>query len=494
MSRAPYLTKSSYVRGTECDRLLWLSWHQRQPYEAPVPGSPAATGIDIGTKAHQLFPGGVLVDHEPWEHEAAVARTQQLMSDPAVPAIFEAAYEHAGVRIRADVVERLSDGRWRLCEVKSASRVKARYIDDAAVQAFVMEQSGIKLASVELVHVNTSYVYAGDSINWQQYFKRSEITDQVAAAKPDIEATVHQQMELLNHSQEPAIKPGPHCPADCNYWDHCTANKPADWIFNLPRLSQKKFDALQSAGIERIANIPDDFNLTAHQDRMRDVIANRKPYISNQLASDIAVLEGPVAYLDFEAMNPAIPIYSGTRPYQRTPFQWSLHRDDGTGSLSHDDFLGDPSDDPRETFVTSLVAALANDDQEPIVVYSPYEKSVLREMSELFHVHSDALERIIARLVDLYVIVRNNLYLESFAGSYSIKMVGKALAPDFSYDGLEHVADGAQAAAAYQRLAGAKVADDEASELRTALLAYCRLDTLAMVKAHRGLRDLAGPG
>lgn len=489
--KAPYLTKSSYVRGTECDRLLWLSWHQRQPYEEPAPGSPAATGIDIGNQAHRLFPRGVLVDHQPWEHDEAVAHTQQLMSDPAVPAIFEAAYEHAGVRIRADVVERLSDGRWRLCEVKSASRVKARYVDDAAVQAFVMEQSGIKLASVELVHVNTSYVYAGDGTDWPQYFKRSDITDQVAAAKPDIEATVRQQMELLHQTQEPAIKPGPHCPAGCDYWDHCTADKPTDWVFNLPRLSQKKFDALEAANIERIANIPEDFDLTAHQDRMRDVIANGKPYISKQLAHDIAALEGPVAYLDFEAMNPAIPIYVGTRPYQRTPFQWSLHRDDGTGNLSHDDFLGDPAGDPREAFVTSLIAALANDDHEPIVVYSAYEKGVLREMSELFPDHADALERIIARLADLYVIVRNNLYLESFAGSYSIKMVGKALAPDFSYDGLEHVADGAQAAAAYQRLANAKAPDDEASELRAALLAYCRLDTLAMVKAHRGLRDIA---
>ena len=307
---------------------------------------------------------------------------------------------------------------------------------------------------------------------------------------PDIPEAISDHLATLNRHDEPAIEPGPHCPAGCDYWDHCTAGKPRDWIFNLPRLSQTKFDALRSAGIERISNIPADFDLTGHQDRMRDVIVSGRHYISDGLADDLAVLNGPAAYLDFEAMNPAVPIYPGTRPYQRVPFQWSLHRDDGAGNLSHADFLADPERDPREPFVASLTEALA-DDRKPIIVYSPYEKSVLREMVSLFPAYADALEQIIARLADLYVIVRNNVYLEGFAGSYSIKTVGKTLAPGFSYAGLEHVADGAQAAAAFQRLAVGDLATEEAAEVRAALLAYCRLDTLAMVKAHYGLRDLA---
>lgn len=490
MARTPYLTKSSYVRGMACERLLWLSWHQRLPYAEPPPGSPAAVGTEIGNKAHHLFPGGVLIDHEPWQHEAAVARTRELMTDPAVPAIFEAAYEHDGVRIRADVMERLPDGRWGLREVKSASRVKARYIDDAAVQTYVLEQSGVDLASIELVHVNTTYVYPGGDIDWVQYFQRSDVADQVRATMPDIADIITDHFATLNQPAEPPIEPSPHCPANCDYWDHCTAGKPQDWIVNLPRLSQTKFDALHKAGIDRITDIPDDFNLTDQQDRMRDVIVAGRPYVSDRLHADLTALAGPTAYLDFEAMNPGVPIFPGTRPYQRTPFQWSLHRDDGTGALSHADFLADPSTDPREAFAASLVDTLAHDAQEPIIVYSSYEKSVLREMVDLFPALAADLERIIARLADLYVVVRNNVYLEGFAGSYSIKTVGKTLAPGFSYAGLEHVADGAQAATAFERLARDNIAAADATALRDALLAYCRLDTLAMVKAHQGLRDL----
>lgn len=490
MRDAPYLTKSSYVRGVTCKRLLWLSWHQRRPYEDPVPGSPAAVGIEVGEKAHHLFPGGVLVEQEPWAHDDAVAHTAALMEDASVPAIFEAAYEHKGVRIRADVMERLDDGRWGLCEVKSATRVKANYIDDAAVQAHVLLENGVALASIELVHVDTSYVCKGGDIDWRHFFKRQDIGAQVAAELRTIKGTLSEQLTTLHQGDEPNIEPGPHCPSGCDYWEHCTARKPADWIFNLPRLSQKKFDMLTAKGVERITEIPANFDLTDHQDRMRDVVVSGKPYVSGDLARALEPLNGPVSYLDFEAMNPALPLYPGTRPYQRLVFQWSLHRDDGAGNLSHADYLADQDHDPREPFTRSLIDALESSD-EPIVVYSAYERGVLLELADQFPEYASRLQRIVGRLADLYVIVRDHVYLEDFNGSLSIKYVGKALAPGFSYDGLEHVADGAQASAAYSRLARGDVATDEALELRAALLAYCRLDTLAMVEAHRGLNALA---
>ncbi len=489
MSKTPYLTKSSYVRAMTCRRLLWLGWHEPRPYEDPPSGSPAAVGIEIGEKAHHLFPGGVLVSEAPWAHADAVERTAKLMQDPAVPAIFEAAYEADGVRIRADVMERLDHGRWGLREVKSASRVKAAYVDDAAIQAHVLTRLGIDLASIELVHVDTSYVHAGGEIDWHAFFARRDLTEQVRGERFEIEARIAEHLSTLGRDDEPAVPPGLHCPRDCAYWARCTAPKPDDWVFHLPRLSPAKFQALGDAGIERIRDIPETFELTEFQDRMRDVIVAGRPYVSPGLASALAELDGAAAYLDFEAMNPALPVYPGTRPYQRIAFQWSLHRRNHDGELTHADFLGDADHDPRRSFTRALIDALGHSN-EPIVVYSAYERGVLNELAGLFPEYAGALEKIIGRLVDLYEIVRGHVYLEGFKGSYSIKTVGKALAPGFSYDGLVDVANGEQAAAAFQRLALGDMAADEALQLRTALLAYCRLDTLAMVEAHRGLNRL----
>ncbi|MBU2531434.1 MAG: DUF2779 domain-containing protein [Alphaproteobacteria bacterium] len=487
----PYLTKSSYVRGITCRRLLWLAWHRRQPYQPPLPGSPAAIGIEIGAEARRLFPGGVLVGEDAWQHDDAVRRTRDLMSDATVPAIFEAAFAAGGVRIRADIIERLAAGRWGLREVKSASRVKAAYVDDAAIQAHVIERCGIELGSIELVHVDTDYVYPGGAIDWRRYFARTDIGERVRAEMRDLPALIDDQLATLNTADEPAVPPGPHCPKNCDYWGHCTNGKPADWIFNLPRLSPQKFEALTAAGIERISEIPDTFDLTLIQDRMRDVVVCRRPYVSPGLPAAIARLEGAVDYLDFEAMSPALPIFPGTRPYQRIAFQWSLHRADGADNLTHMDFLGDHETDPRRAFTTSLVEALGDNDT-PIVVYSAYERGVLVELAILFPEHADAIDKILSRLTDLFVIVRDHVYLEGFNGSLSIKHVGKALAPGFTYDGLQHVTDGAAAGSAFERLARGTITEAETSELRAALIAYCRLDTLAMVEAHRGLRRLAG--
>lgn len=107
MSNSVYLTKSRDIAGLQCPLRVWLNVHEPADWEAPESGSLEDVGLEIGRMAHLLFPGGVLIDEEPWEHAAAVARTATLMADPSVPAIFEAAFEHSRVRVRVDVLERL---------------------------------------------------------------------------------------------------------------------------------------------------------------------------------------------------------------------------------------------------------------------------------------------------------------------------------------------------------------------------------------------------
>ena len=116
-----HLTKSRTIAGLQCLRRLWLQIHEPPDYEEPGAGSPLAMGHEIGLHAHKLFSGGVLVDEESWQHAQAVARTATLMTDAAVPAVFEAAFIHDDIRIRVDVMERTANG-WRLCEVKSSTQ------------------------------------------------------------------------------------------------------------------------------------------------------------------------------------------------------------------------------------------------------------------------------------------------------------------------------------------------------------------------------------
>jgi hypothetical protein len=139
-------------------------------------------------------PGGILVEEGPDQHAQAVARTRELIANPDVPAIFEAAFAFGRVLIRADILERLPSSAWRLAEVKSTSRVKPEHLDDLAIQAYVITGCGIALEQMQLIHVDTTYVRDESGIDWHAYFKPEDLTDEVRdllASVPERVAEMH---------------------------------------------------------------------------------------------------------------------------------------------------------------------------------------------------------------------------------------------------------------------------------------------------------------
>jgi hypothetical protein len=487
-----HLTKSRYIAGLQCPRRLWLIVHKPLPYEEPAPGSPVDIGREVGRKAHLLFPGGTGIAEEPWQHAEAAARTAKLMNDARVPAIFEAAFEYENIRIRVDVLERLAHGTWGLREVKSSSGLKNHYLDDIALQTYVLRGAGVAVSSIELLHVNTDYARGPSGVSWTNFFMRLDVGDAVAVRLIDLPALLPAMRDCLGMVALPDAEPGSQCgtPYSCEFWDRCTADKPTDWIGYFPRLSQARASELEAQGIDSISAIPPDFPLTSKQVIIRDATTSGKPYIATDLGRLLDAFGPPACYLDFEAIMPPIPLYEGTRPYQTIPFQWSLHTVDGDGVLNHNEFLADGVNDPRRQFAETLIDALACSD-DPIIVYSAYEQTRLKELAANFPDLSTALNVLIARLADLLPIVRSAVYLPEFGFSNSIKSVAPALCPGFSYDDLDGVANGAAASGAFLQLAsGALTVPNEAADLRTQLLAYCRRDTLAMVETNRALRRL----
>ena len=175
MPTAAYLTKSRYAAGLQCLRRLWLNVHDAEVWHEPEAGSPDDIGLEIGRMAHLLFSGGVLVEEKPWEHAATVARTAALMADRAVPAIFEAAFEHAGVRVRIDVLERRPRGYWGMYEVKSSGDVKDHHYDDVALQMYVLRGAGIRLSAATILHVDKQYASGPTGIAWPKFFRRVDV-------------------------------------------------------------------------------------------------------------------------------------------------------------------------------------------------------------------------------------------------------------------------------------------------------------------------------
>ncbi len=116
----------------------------------------------------------------------------------------------------------------------------------------------------------------------------------------------------------------------------------------------------------------------------------------------------------------------------------------------------------------------------------------MKELGERFGRFKAELEALSARVVDLLPIARDHYYHPSQEGSWSIKKVLPAVVPELRYDALEGVQDGGAAMDAY--LEAIAVTDPERKAvLQRQLLAYCRLDTYAMVRlwqAFAGRHDL----
>jgi hypothetical protein len=111
-----------------------------------------------------------------------------------------------------------------------------------------------------------------------------------------------------------------------------------------------------------------------------DVAKSEKVYRSPELVKLLPILTPPASYLDFETFSPAIPIYRNTRPYQRIPFQWSWHYDDGSGSLVHAEFLANGESDPRRGFSETLLK-VSEQFHGAILAWSNFETRVIRNIA-----------------------------------------------------------------------------------------------------------------
>ena len=485
------ISKSKFIAGVQCLKRLYF-----QVYEPDVTGNlddPDSArfeeGREVGLLARKAFPGGVLVEQEFWEVEAALAGTASLIEDESVPAVFEGTFRSEGVLVRADILERQPGGRWRLIEVKSSVEPKDHYLYDLAIQYHALSGCGLDISSAGIMHLNREYIYDGREYDLGNLFMITDLTEEVRAI--DVPALLKEQRAVLADSAAPDIQPGDQCmnPYECEFFSRCNTAKPEGHISFLPNLRGKKLQDLLEGGFHSIKDIPDDFLLTEIQRRNCDAIQTGRTWVSETLQEALAGLQYPLNFMDFESLNPAIPRFEGTWPYHQIPFQWSVHRrlEPGAG-LDHFEFLATDSEDPRRDFISSLCETLGQHGH--IIVYNAsFESQRLSQLADRFPEFRDRIEAIKVRLWDLLPVVRNHVCHPDFHGSFSLKSVLPALVPDLTYEGLE-VANGADAGVAWERLVRGNLSDPEKERLKVALLAYCEQDTLAMVRVLEQLRAL----
>ncbi len=487
------LSKSRFIAGQQCELRLWNDVYRREL--ATAWGDTQQAIFDRGTRIGELackrYPGGVMVGYKPWEREAAIAETRRLMGDESVPAIYEAAIEHKKLYARVDILVR-NGSAWDLVEVKASTRPdKEVFLQDVAVQYWAAIGAGLDITSAGVLVLNRAYVHEGGDYDLQRLFGFGDATEFCIQAHAGIEADVSRFQAMLAARHPPEIGIGDHCfsPYECPYYANCSAGLPVpDYpVTSLYRLRAPQREELARAEIEEIAEIPDDFALNELQSRMRRSIIDGRPWISPGLQAVLENLDTPAYFLDFEAFQPALPRYAGTRPFDAIPFLYSVHRRAADGELEHHEYLHEIDSDPRRAIAERLLDDLGTSGR--IVVYSGYDRQMINDLIAANPNLAAPLQSLLDRLWDLLPVVRANYYHPDLHGSFSIKAVLPVVNPEAGWSDLD-IADGMAAAMAYENALG--ISDSEQREKTfNQLRAYCRQDTLAMVELYDALKEIA---
>lgn len=473
------LSKSRVMAGLQCHKLLWWMVHEPTAPEFQ-PDDQLQAVMDCGTRVGEIargyIPGGILIDLPHNAHADRVTRTNQALQNGA-PAIYEASFQAGSVFVAVDILKR-DDAGFRVIEVKSSTSVKDHHIPDVAVQAYVLRQNGLDVIGTEVMHLNRECSYPDLS----NLFTRTDVTEATTALEKGVPTLIAEQLEMLK-GPVPDVSTGPHCttPYECPFMARCWTELPPHHVSMLYRIGQRALE-LDEQGYRTIHDLPEDVPLGLIANRQRRSVQEGRMIVEPTFAQALKVFVPPIAFIDFETVGLAIPVWNGCHPYDNVPVQFSCHVQKADSSVTHHEWLAEGPEDPRPALAQQLIKACESG--KTVVAYNAgFERKCIEQMADAFPSLAAPLRSITARLVDLLPVVRNHVYHPAFAGSFSLKKVLPALVPELSYDGLA-IAEGGTASLELERLMfdGERWELNDKESLQRNLLFYCHQDTWGLVK------------
>jgi hypothetical protein len=481
------LSKSRYTAGAQCHKLLWWKVHEPNAVELQpdkVLKDRFDQGTQVGVLARDHFPGGVLVDLPYYATEERVQLTQKLIGEGA-PAIFEASFLASNTFVAVDVLSRTDKG-FHLTEVKSSSSQKEEHLPDAAVQVHVLQQSGIRITGLDVMHLNKECHFPDLS----NLFERTDVTEAVQPLLGKVGWEIDALLAMLDGPQ-PDIAIGLQChePYECPFMERCWPQEP-DHIMRLYSIGSKKGCGFMATGVNRISDLKPDQKLNVTQKRQIRAMKEGHIVVEPSLAQALKAFDGRLGFLDFETIQRAVPVWPGMAPWEQAPAQFSYHESNGDGTYQHAEYLAEGPKDCRQELAQRMVDATRN--AEKVATYSSFEKTRIRGLQAAVPELRTELETLEGKLVDLLPVVRENVYHPDFLGSFSLKYVLHPLVPELTYHDLV-IVDGLVASVEIARLlfVAGKIPKEEHDRVRQDLLNYCERDTWAMVKVLEKLRELA---
>lgn len=211
------LSKSSYVKGNQCLKYLYLDKHKKKE-RTPI-DEETQERFDRGHTfedivREQEFPGGINIKEKVGNFGYFNSYTNYLLNQPTHLTLYEATIIEDEVLVMCDVLLKSEDGFVDIYEIKSSTQANIAISNDLKLQyAVCKKRFKDKLRSFNLI-----LRVDDDEPKWTILNRTDELVDKTALV-----GELTDKFKKVLNGREPEIAMGDHCnsPYKCEFIDYC---------------------------------------------------------------------------------------------------------------------------------------------------------------------------------------------------------------------------------------------------------------------------------
>jgi CRISPR/Cas system-associated exonuclease Cas4 (RecB family) len=353
------LTKTDFIEYLVCPNSLWIQKNKPEIYRE-YKGEKSLfleklirEGYEVESYVEKLFPAAKDI------RGLDSNEVKKLLSQSTGKFLQATFQTKEGAFARTDMLELSLAGEVSLFEIKSSSfdekkGVKSydkKHFKDLAFQKHVLEENGYKVKNLFLVYLNKSFIKDGE-IDPEKLLHIGDVTKEVEEV---FEKTVLQVGAALEHINKEKINESFCSCLENTRSNHCETfvffNKsiPQNSIYELNNIRSKKIINLKDMGVEKISDIPTDFDLSQYQVLQKEAVENSTPTIDSVNIEDaLGKLTFPLYFFDYETLPFAVPKIDGYGPHAQVPMQYSLHVLEEGGEMKHYEHLAEKLENPKK--------------------------------------------------------------------------------------------------------------------------------------------------
>ena len=481
------ITTAKYLQYFRCKRYLGYQLHRDIDPSRTLRDPRVNFETDkVLELACALYPEGVKVSGD--NTRERIVQTEMALQK-RVP-VFNAVLGDMDFIADYDILLPSGDNKWDIILVKASPTRKTSHIQEAQFKKWNAEHHGLLIDKCVLMHVNSAHVF-DQVLAAEDFFITMDISPQVGAGYPDRVKNTVQEIHAISLQPEwQNLQRGCRTPKNCKAPHVCWSELGEGDIFKLREghiLATRYFEQ----GARFISEIPlDDEELSPRQLVQMQSQSTGEAFVDREeISALLARLRYPLYFLDFETINPVIPVYNKSRPYQHVPFQFSLHVVENEGDDPvHHGYIDDKSGDPRKEILERL-SRIIRPGGTIVCFEETFEKKCLKESREVFDEYTGWYDEIIRDFLDLAVPFKNfHYYHPAQEGSTSLKKVISPLT-HLSYGELD-IRDGYAANFEFMKIRTQDVSDEEKNRILSGLEDYCRTDTIVLYHILESLKKL----